>query len=53
MSFLVWNCRGLGNPCTENELVEMVRAKDPSVMFLVETWVDEARLKQVLTEDTF
>ena len=25
----------------------MVRAKDPSVVFLVETWADEARLKEV------
>ncbi|KAK9997381.1 hypothetical protein SO802_022067 [Lithocarpus litseifolius] len=25
----------------------MVRAKDPSVVFLAETWADEARLKQV------
>ena len=25
----------------------MVRAKDPSAMFLVETWADEARLKEI------
>ena len=30
-----------------NELAEMVRAKDPFVLFLAETWVDEARLKDV------
>ena len=47
MSCLVWNCCGLGNPCTVNELAEMVRAKDPFVLFLAETWVDEARLKDV------
>ena len=37
----------LGNPCTVNELANMMRAKDPSVVFLVEIWVDEARLKDV------
>ncbi|XP_075663039.1 uncharacterized protein LOC142632542 [Castanea sativa] len=47
MSSLIWNCHGLGNPCTRNELVEIVRAKDPSVMFLAATWADEARLKDV------
>ena len=47
MSCLVWNCRGLGNPCTVNKLAEMVRAKDPSIVFLAETWVHEARLKVV------
>ena len=25
----------------------MVRAKDPSIVFLAETWADEARLKKV------
>ena len=28
-----------------NELAELVKAKDPSIVFLVETWADEARLK--------
>ena len=44
----MWNCHELGNPCIENELVDLVRAKDPSVVFLAETWADEARLKNVL-----
>ena len=48
MSCLLWNCHGLRNPCTENELVDLVQAKDPSVMFLAETLVDEARLKNML-----
>ena len=47
MSCLVWNCRGLGNPCIENELAEMVRAKNPSIMFIAEAWADEARLNNV------
>ena len=47
MSCLVWNYRGLGNPCTVNELASLVRAKDPSVVFIAETWTDEVRLKDV------
>ena len=45
MSLLVWNCRGLGNLVTKKELGEITQAKDPSVMFIAETWVDEDRLK--------
>ena len=38
MSCLSWNYRGLGNPCTVQELANLVRAKDPSAVFLIETW---------------
>ena len=44
----MWDCRGLGNPCIENELADLVRAKDLSVVFLAKTWADEARLKNML-----
>ena len=47
MNCLVWNCRGLGNPRTVKELGGYIRAKDPAVVFLAETWADEARLKEV------
>ena len=47
MSCLVWNCCGLGNPYTENELTEMVWAKDPSIVFIAEAWADEPRLNNV------
>ena len=53
MSFLVWNCRGLGNPQTIRELGNLIRAQDPAVMFLVETWLDEARLKFLLKNFVF
>ena len=49
MSLLCWNCSGLGNQRTENQLVDMVRAKDPSVVFIAETWTNEARL--ILVQD--
>ena len=44
MSLLCWNCRGLGNQRTENQLADMVRAKDPSIVFIAKTWTDETRL---------
>ena len=47
MSLLVWNCRGLGNLATEKELGEINWVKDPSVMFIAETWADEASLKSI------
>ena len=47
MSFLVWNYRGLGNLVTEKELRDLIWAKDPSIMFMAETWTDEARLKTI------
>ena len=44
MSILCWNCRGLRNRQTVQELGDLVRAQDSSVMFLAETWLDEFRL---------
>ena len=44
MSCIVWNCRGLGNPLTVQELADLVQAKAPTLVFLAETLVDEARL---------
>jgi hypothetical protein len=45
MSYIAWNCRGLGNPCTVQELFRLVREQDPLVLFVVETGLDEARLE--------
>ena len=50
MSFMCWNMRGLGNKRTVQELAKFVRAQDPSVLFLAETWADEARLKRLCDE---
>ena len=47
MSCIVWNCRGLGNQLAVQELAEVVTAKAPAVVFLVETLADEARLDYV------
>ena len=47
MSLLVWNCRGLGNLCIEDQLANFAWAKDPSVVFLADTWTDKVRLEHV------
>ena len=47
MNLLCWNCRGLGNLSTEQELGDLIRAKDLSVVFLAETWLDKARLEDI------
>ena len=43
----MWNCPGLGNLVTEKELGDLIRAKNLSVVFIVETRTDEARLKEI------
>ena len=47
MGCLAWNCHGLGNLHTERELGDIIRAKDPSVVFLAKTLIDDARLEFV------
>ena len=47
MSIIVWNCCGLRNLSTGKQLEFFTWAKDPFVMFLVETLVDEVRLKEI------
>ena len=49
----MWNCRGLGNPRTGRELMELVREKDPSVVFLSETLIDDARLEFIQSSINF
>ncbi|XP_041011334.1 uncharacterized protein LOC121255116 [Juglans microcarpa x Juglans regia] len=43
MKTLSWNCRGLGNPRTVQDLVRMIRIKKPSLVFLMETKLKEGR----------
>jgi hypothetical protein len=47
MNCLFWNCCGLGNPCTVQELARLVRAQDPTVVFLIETWQEEGPLERL------
>ena len=48
MNCLVWSCRGFGNLRTRKEFGDLIRAKDLSVLFIAETWADEARLITVM-----
>lgn len=53
MSYIACNCRELGNLRTGRELVEIIQLKDPSIMFLAKTLVDDARLEIVQTNIGF
>ena len=53
MSLLLWNCRELRNPRTENELVRLIQVKDLSIVFIAETWTDEVRLDHTLSKINF
>ena len=53
MSCIVWNCRGFGNQRVVQELTDLVQAKARSLVFLAETWVDEARLNYVQSRIQF
>ena len=47
MSCLSWNCRGLGNPQTKDELVALMTTKDPKIVFLMETKAEKYILERV------
>ena len=53
MSLLNWNCRRLGNPQTVNALNKVIRIKDPSIVFWMETKSDEDWLKMVCNQCGF
>ena len=53
MSCIAWNCCGLRNLHTTRELVKIIRAKDPSIVFLVETMVDDVGLEIVQSKIGF
>ena len=47
MSCLSWNCRRLGNPQTEAELVTLVCNKGPMLIFLMEIKVEKSVLVRI------
>ena len=47
MNCLSWNCRGLGNPRRVRELSDLVKAKAPKVVFLMETKKKKAYLERI------
>ena len=40
MKILSWNCQGLGNPWTVQNLCKIVKEQGPSICFLMETRLD-------------
>ena len=53
MNLLMWNYRGFRNLQTGRELGDIIRAKDLSIMFIAETWADEARLEIIQRNSDF
>lgn len=49
MSTLSWNCRGLSNPRTVQELVDLVSMTKPSFIFLMEVKVGRAQVEKIKT----
>ena len=47
MKLIAWNCRGLGNRRAVQELVDIVQAQDPMIVFLSETWSGHDRMEWV------
>lgn len=45
MKLLSWNCQGLRNPLTAQDLHHMVKEKKPKVVFLMETMIKARRVK--------
>ena len=47
MSCLSWNCRGLRNPQTEDELIAPVSKQDPKIVFLMETVLEKTSMGRI------
>jgi len=47
MNCLSWNCRGLGNHRRVRELSELVKAKGPKIIFLMETKKKKSYLERL------
>lgn len=47
MKLLAWNCKGLGNHYAIQELVDIVQAQDPMIVFLSKTWSNKEHMKLV------
>ena len=47
ISYISWNCCGLGNPQTVDKLVTLVSKKDPKMVFLMETKANREVIERV------
>ena len=50
MIIIGWNCRGLGNRRAVEVLTELVRRKDPTILFLMETKRNVREMEPIKTE---
>ena len=53
MSIISWNCRGLGNLRTVQELVDLVSTKKPKMVFLMEVKVGRNQVERVKNKIQF
>lgn len=47
MNYISWNYRGLGNPRQVREVSDLVKAKDPNLVFLMENRKKKSYLEQL------
>jgi len=47
MNMISWNCRGLGNPWTVRDLLQMVKEKNLSFVFLIETLCKKKQMEWI------
>ena len=47
MRCISWNCRGLGNSRSIQNLQEIIRSQRPSLIFLIETLVNDEKIEQL------
>ncbi|KAG6649980.1 hypothetical protein CIPAW_06G011600 [Carya illinoinensis] len=53
MICLSWNCRGLGNPRTIHELLQLVKTKSPHLVFLLETKCSSEKMETIRVKSGF
>lgn len=47
MSLSAWNYQGIGNCCAVDELGDIIRAQDPGIVFLSETWLTKVQTQRI------
>lgn len=52
MSLSAWNYQGIGNCCAVDELGDIIRAQDPGIVFLSETWLTKVQM-QLICDNRF
>ena len=53
MSYLSWNCRGLGNPYAVHALQSLISSQDPTVVFLCKTKSNARHMDHLLLKLNF